>query len=357
MRVSFSRWHPDERGIAGTVLIVSLVFILALVALVIDGGNLFLHRRQVVAAADSGALAAAQSMVHAPNAACDTAYAPAQSAADQTAAGNISGPTRIYYQCVSQTYGGTPVSGIRVGYQATVNGLFSSNRVVSAGSTAVWGPAGAASGLLPIGLDGSLVEGACGVPQPTQGTPCNFWFANNNTSSQWGWLSLCSQDAANNGACPQSKVGWNVGSAASGCPNSGGLGNNVITGGFPYLLTMAAPPPTYVCIDSGAGTNDWNLLAVPSIGVFPVRDPNPASTILRNGQPYKYAIIGLTAMEILFVGRGNSAVPQCGPVPQWISNPQNGFCIHSQWIGPQEVNGTIGGGGTNLGSYAIALGG
>ena len=62
-------------------------------------------------------------------------------------------------------------------------------------------------------------------------------------------------------------------------------------------------------------------------------------------------------MEILFVGRGNSAVPQCGPVPQWISNPQNGFCIHSQWIGPQEVNGTIGGGGTNLGSYAIALGG
>jgi hypothetical protein len=204
------------------------------------------------------------------------------------------------------------------------------------------------------------VEGACGVPQPTAGTPCNFWFANNTVQSQWGWLSLCSQDAANNGACPQNKVGWDVGPSPSGCPNSGSLGSQVIANGFPYQLTMANPPPTYVCIDSGAGQNDWMNISVPSLGVFPVRDPNPAAMILRNGQPYKYAIIGMTALQILFVGRGNdpNTILQCGPLPAWVSPPSSGRCIRAQWLGPVEVDGTIGGGGgTNLGTYAIALGG
>jgi hypothetical protein len=243
---------------------------------------------------------------------------------------------------------------VRVGYQATVSGLFSGDHLVSTAATAAWGPTLGGPGLLPFQLDSTQVMGACGVPSPTAGTPCTFWYDANNVSSQWGFLNLCSADAAAHGFCPANKVGWNV-SASTQCPNSGSIAADVITNGFPYALTMSASPPTYVCIDSGFGPNQFAAIRVGSTGVFPVAVPPP---LLRNGNPDKYAIIGFTALHIIFVGKGNDAatIAQCGPMPTWVKPPgSNAECIKMVWQGPVEIPGDICTTCTDLGVHSIKL--
>jgi Flp pilus assembly protein TadG len=350
-RVSLSSLSRDERGIAATVLIVSMVFIVAMAALVIDGGNLFSNRRAIVNAADAGALAAAQSYANAlGGAACGSNDGPAQGAADASAAANISSPTRIFYACPSAAGAGT----VRVGYQATVSGLFSGSRVVSTASTAAWGPTLGGPGLLPFQLDSTQVEGACGVPSPTVGATCNFWYDANNASSQWGFLNLCSADAAAHGFCPSNKVGWNV-SPSTQCPNTGSISKSVIQNGFPYALTMNPTPPTYVCIDTGFSSGDFTLIPIGQVGVFPVAVPPP---LLKNGSPDKYSIIGFTALKIIYVGKGNDAqtITECGNPPSWVKPPaSNAECIKMEWIGPQEVPGDICPSCQDLGVHSIKL--
>jgi Flp pilus assembly protein TadG len=345
----------DERGIAAVVVMVSMVFIVAMLGLVIDGGNLFGHRRAIVNAADAAALGAAQAYSRAEGgAACGSNDGPAMSAADSAASGNISSSTRILYQCPSSAGAGT----VKVGYQATVSGLFSSGHEVDAAATASWGATLGGPGLLPFQLDSSQVEGACGVPSPNPGATCFFWYAPNNTSSQWGFLNLCSADAAAHGFCPANKVGWNV-SLSTQCPNTGSISKTVIANGFAYALTMNNPPPTYVCIDTGFSQVDFASIRVGTIGVFPVAQPPP---ILKNGNPDKYRIIGFTALKILFVGRGNDSATtnpaNCGPLPAWITSPPStAECIKMQWIGPQEVPGDICPTCVDLGVHSIKLSG
>ncbi len=338
----------DERGIAAAVVMVSMIFILSLLALVIDGGSMYAHRRAIVNATDAAALAAAQAYAGG-TAVCGSSDGAAMSAADGTASANISSPTRIFYAC--------PASGagtVKVGYRATAAGLFSGDHEVSTSATAAWGATLGGPGLLPFQLDSTQVTGACGVPSPTTGTPCSFWYDANNASSQWGFLNLCSTDAAAHGFCPSSKVGWNV-SPSTQCPNTGSIAAQVIANGFPYALTMSANPPTYVCIDSGFGPNQFAAISIGSLGLFPVAVPPP---ILRNGNPDKYSIVGFTALRILYVGKGNNptTIAQCGPMPSWVKPPgSNAECIKMQWQGPVEVPGEICTGCTDFGVHAIKL--
>ena len=330
-------FHRDERGIAAVVLIVSMVFIVAALALVIDGGNLFSHRRAIVNATDAAALAAAQAYAMAEGgAACGSNDGPATGAADSAATANASSSTRIFYACPSSAGAGT----VRVGYQSTVPGLFAGNHVTNAAATAAWGPTLGGPGLMPFQLDSTKVTGACGVPNPVPGATCVFWYDNDTTSSEWGFLNLCSADAAAHGFCPSNKVGWNVSTTAQ-CPNSGGLSNTVITDGFPYALTMNPTPPTYVCIDTGFVQSDFAAIQIGKEATFPVAIQPP---ILKNGKPDKYSIIGFTALKILFVGRGNQAqtITECGAPPSWVTPPLAGTqCIKMQWLGPREVPGDI----------------
>ena len=353
MRVKrvFLSLRRDERGVAATVLIVSMVFIVATAALVIDGGNLFGHRRAVVNAADAAALAAAQ-VYSTGGATCGSNDGPARSAADAAAAANASSPTRIFYACPSAAGPGT----VRVGYQLTVPGLFSGNKVASTAATGAWGVSLGGPGLFPFELDSSQVQGACGVPNPTPGATCIFWFAPNNTSSQWGFLNLCSADASAQGACPASQIGWNV-PAGNQCPNVGDLSTTIIQNGYPYALTMSATPPTYVCVVSGQKQSAFSAIPVGTRGVFPVAIPPP---LLKNGNPDKYRIIGFTALKIIFYGKGNDPATtnpaNCGPLPAWItSSPSTAHCIKMQWLGPAELPGDICTTCTDLGVHSIKL--
>jgi hypothetical protein len=328
---------------------VAMVFFLAMLALVIDGGNLFGHRRSIVNAADAGALAAAQTL--AKGAQCGDASVTA--AADGAAQGNNSSATRIYYHCPHNGAG-----TVRVGYKETVSGLFSGSKDVSTAATAAWGVTLGGPGLMPFQLDATKVTGACGVPNPIPGATCIFWYDNDTTSSEWGFLNLCSADAAAHGFCPVNKVGWNVAPSAQ-CPNSGGISNTVITTGFPYALTMNPTPPTYVCIDTGFVQSDFAAIQIGKEGTFPVAIQPP---ILKNGKPDKYSIIGFTALKILFVGRGNQAATvdpaNCGPPPAWVTPPLSGTeCIKMQWLGPSEIPGDICTTCADLGVHSIKLSG
>jgi len=89
--------------------------------------------------------------------------------------------------------------------------------------------------------------------------------------------------------------------------------------------------------------------------VFPVNDPS-LMVLDNKGNPYKYAIVGFTAMKILAVGKGNNAEATCGQTkPPWVTKLSNAVCLKVQWIGPVEVPGGITTGQQNFGVYAIAL--
>src|SRR5919197_6479418 len=160
-----TRFLRDERGIAGTVVVVSMVFIVALLSLVFDGGILFIQRRHVVNAADAAALAAAHTYAH-NDAQCGSNDGPAQAQGDSLATSNYSGVTRIVYEtdCGRQT--------VKVGYEATVGGLFSGSHTVATKATAAWGAARGSQHLIPLMLSMGRLSN-CNIPNGvTVGTHC-----------------------------------------------------------------------------------------------------------------------------------------------------------------------------------------
>jgi Putative Flp pilus-assembly TadE/G-like len=335
---------------------ICLVVFLATMALAIDGGQLFLRRRSMVNAADAAALAYAQS--------CARGQAGlAQGNANASAASNVSNAVLVAgYPVVTGSCGGG-AGTVKVRYQSATTQLFApavgqpGTRSVGALAKAVWGTPLSAQNVVPLALDQTKVQGACGAGQPTQGTPCNFWYKDNTASSEWGFLNLCTADALAHGAC--NKLGWDVGPSPSGCSNTGSMSTDIITNGFPYQLPMHNPLPTYVCIENGFSNVDWTHIPVGSVVVTPVA--NRSQAVLVGGKPYKYAIVGFTALKVLFVGKGNAGISVCGNPPPSIPTPySNAVCIRAQWIGPQEVVGepcpTGGGCGQNFGVYAINLG-
>jgi len=136
------------------------------------------------------------------------------------------------------------------------------------------------------------------------------------------------------------------------------MSTNVITNGFPYILPLRNPPPTYVCIEPGFSNVDWTHIPVGAVAVTPVSDPTRA-ILDANGKPQKYAIVGFTALKILFVGKGNqpATITQCGQPPSWATPSSNAVCIRAQWIGPQETLGEpcTNNCGVSFGVYAITL--
>src|SRR5262249_13167216 len=96
-------------------------------------------------------------------------------------------------------------------------------------------------------------------------------------------------------------------------------------------------------------------IRIGSTGIFPVATSPP---ILKNGNPDKYAIIGFTALHIIYVGKGNQAatIAQCGPAPSWVKPPgSNAGSIKVQWEGPAEVPGDICTTCQDLGVHSIKL--
>ena len=81
----------EESGATLVMFALSLIVLLGMVALVVDGGGMFVAKRRVVAGADAAALAAAQSC-----ASSQPAQAPSE--ADRYATMNVPGARRTGYE-------------------------------------------------------------------------------------------------------------------------------------------------------------------------------------------------------------------------------------------------------------------
>ncbi|HXF71897.1 MAG TPA: pilus assembly protein TadG-related protein [Actinomycetota bacterium] len=299
MRVIDEVRMKEEGGAVLVIVALFLVALFGMVALVVDIGGLAAKRRGLVNASDSAALAAAISYAR-NEAQCGTAQgdAYAQGKADLLATSNVAGAVRVGWQvdCSART--------VHVDYQhvqrfffAQVLGLGSQANVRGA-ATALWGPAGAASGVIPIVNYAGTFQGSCDVREnPPVGTPCYMWWDNDISQfdgSAFGFMNLDE---------------WNV-AADARCPDSGSRTRDYIVNGYPGTLSLNYPQPTYVCRDSGLSRVAWENDLESQIGqikFFPVNDP--ATMLCKSGSSYrpcapgegppdKYNIIGFTAFRI-----------------------------------------------------------
>lgn len=307
----------DERGAVAVIVALMLVVLLGMAALTVDLGGSLSFRRQMVAAADAAALAAARACA---NGATTLA---AQNSAVTFAAENAPGTTAANQtQFVDPTTGLAPVCGpvsaasgsIRVGYQRVRDNVFApilglDTTTVGATATASWGAL--ASGMPPPVLLAQNPFESCFPPAVRQVTPpniasevkCIVWFDNQDIGhGQWGFMNLdswgISPTANCGGANPQSLPGW-------------------IADGYPTPLS-ADPPPVYVCLEPGGGPNGWvdGLHAQryqpggkTGIRLFPVTEdqydiPGP-------GHP-KVGVIGFAPVRIRFADWGSRTVPSGG---------------------------------------------
>lgn len=371
MRRPWRWWLHSEDGASAAVVVVLLVVLIGILALSVDGGAMYMKRRAVVNATDSGALAAAQQYALG-NAICGSSDTPAQTAADQTATANVGNATRWEYltNCADQT--------VTVGYQAQQQLFFSeifgrSTATASTTATAKWGGAGTASGIMPFMLDWTTLTSCQFVfpPGPPKGTQCTFWFNNKQVgTAQWSQLNLNQWNAT-----PQNPYKCTGGSTQQML--------NWINGGAPNL-SLNYPDPTYVCRGTGYAnavffgncTNTPTPLAchVGQEYAWPVNDNCTAgaydsSLTEPQGQadsnfaldcppnsPYYYDIIGFAWMELSGVFKGNSPEAQqyCGSYPYFSSDP-NAICLVTTWEGYSTSASGGPGGGHNFGLETIAL--
>jgi hypothetical protein len=258
------RWreiHRDERGATAVFIAVSLVALLGMLSLSVDGGALMLKRRGMVNAADAASLAAAQSCANGKG---DT---DAISHADSIATSNIANAVRQSISFLPAC--NSPFGEVAVEYRSLQDLFFSpvigvdSPKPVDGLATALWGVLGTGNPA-PIELSGTQLRG-CGWPDLPIGSECAFWYNNEgafNGQASWGLMNLNL---------------WGVAPSAS-CNSSGGSNDigDWIVDGYPDMLTVV-PPPQYVCLMPGARAGNWQNDLESQIGktkLFPVNDEN-----------------------------------------------------------------------------------
>lgn len=289
VRIRKRRDYSDESGVTIVIVTMAVMAICGMLVLVVDVGGLLTLRRQMVTAADSAALAAAQSCAaDQPEEASDQA--------DLLATSNQPEATR---QGFETTGCGTASSGsASVEYSAPKTLAFApilgypDERPVPAEATAIWGPTG---GDTPMPIEFSI-NAAGEIPCAYQeiGTECNYWWDNSNdhdltSSSNWGFMNL-----ATAGIAPDAS-----------CPNAGSNDRRDWIYGNTDAPLMIGDPQTYVCVDSGHSTSSWLGALKDEVGKikhFPVT--NPAAMIRTSGKE-KYAVVGFVALRLDAVLKGN----------------------------------------------------
>jgi Flp pilus assembly protein TadG len=282
----------DERGATAIIVVLVATALLGMLALTLDVGRLLVLRRSLVRASDAAALAAALSCANPSKITSDPSsdannYAQMNVAGASTAAG--------YPKYAGACKGSAPAGTVTAKYHLARDLLFAriwgaSTVSVSATAIAKWGAAGAADNSTPIMLDASRLREPCHIPDTAIGTRCVLWYDSDLASSQWGLMNLDQ---------------WNVPSGAH-CSSAGTNDRrNWISNGYPSLLAMADPGPTYVCADSGAGDPQWTKSLADQAGkvkLFPVSDQS--RQIVVSGKVDKYAVVGFAALQIDEVLKG-----------------------------------------------------
>jgi Putative Flp pilus-assembly TadE/G-like len=355
----------DESGATLVIVVLSLMGLFGMMVLVVDVGALLYARRAMVTAADSAALAAAQSCGQKEGAAEATLQAEFYAVRNQSGAELVGFP--VYTpDCDAPT--GTVTVRVRTEqplFFAPVLGLAEEGAVMTE-ATAMWGGAGAGEKVAPLMLSAHRLSD-CEIPPPEGDvTPhqCTFWWNNSPAShpedlanAEWGTLDLLNWDVeppvhCNNSTPPQFED-W------------------MLNGFFePLPIT---PPTTYVCRGQGNFGNALNrdIEEAARRGdplYFPVNDPQtqidasgtacppPAPGESISCHVDKYNIIGFAKLKIIALYKGNTpeAATFCGPHIPNFDGDSNGRCMVALWeeYTPEGLNPE---GGENFGLVPIRL--
>jgi hypothetical protein len=311
----------EERGATAVFIAISMVALLGMLSLSVDGGALMLKRRGMVNGADAASLAAAQSC------AGGDGDADAISHADSIATSNVANAVRQSISFMPAC--NSPFGEVSVVYRSLQDLFFSpvvgvdSPKPVDGVATALWGVV-AGGHPAPIEISGLQARG-CGFPDLPPGSECSFWYNNDdvtNGQASWGLMNLNL---------------WDV-PAGANCNASGGSNDigDWIVDGYPDVLSIR-PLPTYVCLMPGARAGNWQNDLESQIGetkLFPVNDENRQVTssgaICTAAQQAagtcvvdKYFIVAFANLRIQDVLRGNdpAAIGTPGAAGHCRTNP------------------------------------
>jgi Flp pilus assembly protein TadG len=297
--------RDDERGAVAVIVALCMIAIFAMVVLTIDVGGLLLERRSMVNAADSAALAAAQTC------ATQADTTDPEDQADKYAKENVTDLPADGIENITEIVGCHSTKGhVSVHYSEQHDLFFAAilpgngrQGTVTSAATASWGPL-AGGFAIPIVLQKGYLQGTCGVPDDIEiDQPCAFWYDNKDTmgSANWGFMNLDQ---------------WNV-SPGENCSNAGSSSrSDWIANGYPDLRTLNGSPPgsapTYVCNDTGHSSRDWSDLfdQEKQIKMFPVNDctgqlDKTGAVAACPITPDKYDIVGFTSLYIDHVYKGD----------------------------------------------------
>jgi putative Flp pilus-assembly TadE/G-like protein len=326
--------YRRQDGAVAVLVALMLVVLMAMVALAVDVGGLYLRRRALVNGADAAALAAARTCERGDRTIPNTTqrldpYLTPEDAADHQVIGNqgiepaealdpnitfITQPCGGQYGRVSVQY-----TSQQQLHFAPVLG-FDNHSPVTTAATASWGLG--SLNTVPMVLT-NLFNSSCpnSIPptgHPSVGQRCAYWFDDDSLGNGGNFVFLS--------LAPD---GWNVDIDAN-CNQSGGT--NQLTAWIdqsnPTSVSLNFPEPTYVCTDGGLkGQNPnssqlWHAMQ-DQIGTtrnFPINyegmgspatgAPVQGMHTTQNGNIDKYDIIGFAALKIVDVINTHDAAGQ-----------------------------------------------
>jgi Flp pilus assembly protein TadG len=331
--LSLARMRDEEQGAVLAIVAISLIALVGMLVLTFDLGRGVALKRNMVNAADAGALAAARE--------CGLAKGDvsAGQAADELVADNNDAATvtDIQFDPSTAQCSGAPnpdpdgrntvtvtVSVPQEYFFAQIFGFDSGTVVASA--TAEW-TAGVANPA-PLKLDLADVEGC------TTGTDCYFEFEKDKTGSQRGWLDF-----------PQ---GWPTdNNDPKRCTSQAGGANELseyieqmgLEGSIALQAVLRDPPPTYVCAAGGVPNSvvqqivSWlnataDLTPTPIVD-FPVVacDGNapPCYPWSKTGGRDAYPVIDFAGLSVVQAWSGKAA--QDNANCEFERNSSDVFCI------------------------------
>ena len=339
-RFSLVRLHDDEQGATLAIVGISLLVLLGMLVLTFDLGRGVAIKRNMVNAADAGALAAARE--------CGLAKgeASAKSAAGELVTDNNDAATVTGFQIDPNpaVCSGAPnpdpagkntvtvkVSVPQDYFFAQIFGFDGGTVVASA--TAEWTPG--VANPVPLKLDVLDVEDC------TTGGDCYFEFEKDKTGSQRGWLDF-----------PQ---GWPTdNNDPTRCTSQAGgvaeLSEYIKQMGLPGSIALQAalwdPPPTYVCAAGGVPNAlvqqivDWlnataDLTPTPIVD-FPVVACNgtapPCYPWSKTGGRDAYPVVDFAGLSIVQAWSGKAA--QQNPNCEFERKSSDVFCIQLKVADP-----------------------
>lgn len=346
-RFSVARLHDDEQGAVLAIVAISLLVLVGMLVLTYDLGRGVEVKRNMVIAADAGALAAAME--------CGLANGEvsARQAADELVAKNNTDADVIGFELDPAECSGAGSDGentVTVTVRVPQNYVFApifgfDNGAVVASATAEWTMG--VPNPVPLKLNMLDVEGCTDGHQPGYtGSECYFAFEKSGSGSQRGWLDF-----------PQ---GWP--SQAQGdtnpldCTSQAGGVNELreyieqmgMGGSTNFSPLLWDPPPTYVCAAGGVPNSlvqamqDW-LVAVADMSpkpavFFPVAacdgPTQPCYPWITTSGREAYPVIDFVGMRIVNAWSGKAAQQQenC----EFERKSSDVFCIQMEVASPND---------------------